>query len=250
MVTSDDDEFAPLDRLVDDSRARSGHAHGVRMQAVALVESMDPFQPPIGQKQRLLLRLGRGSVGRRHTWLRPVVVGALLIGSGAIAAAALTNWPAWLLGSCRTLITPRSDSSPAERAQAARAGVAPDSPAAEPIPSTAQRRPTVVHRLSVEVHSRRPLVEAPSDDPSLVVDATRALRVDRDPKLARVLASRYLERYPGGALAEEALAVSIEAAIDHHDAEALALSARYLLQFPGGSFRGLAERTLTSPTRR
>ena len=89
----------------------------------------------------------------------------------------------------------------------------------------------------------------PADEALLVVDATRALRVERDPRRARALATRYLEREPGGALADEALAICIEAAIDRHDPDAAALSARYLAQFPHGSFRGLAERTLATPPR-
>jgi hypothetical protein len=84
----------------------------------------------------------------------------------------------------------------------------------------------------------------------LLVEATRALRVDRDPKLARELANRYLERHPHGELEEEALAIAIEAAVDRGDPDALALSARYLAQFPRGSFRTLAERTLASSDRR
>jgi hypothetical protein len=249
MATRDDDEFVPLDRLVDDSRARPGEAPWVRVRAVELVESMDPFHLPSGGKQRLLLRLGHGSVRRRSVWLRPVVVGALLLGSGAIASAALTNWPTWLVRSCRTLMSRGVDSSPSARPQPARVSVAVDS-TAEPIAPTTLRLPAVVRRPPVEVHSRRPLLDPPADDPSLVVEAARALRVGRDPKLARALASRYLERHPGGALSDEALAISIESAIDHHDADAAALSVRYLTQFPRGSFRSLAERTLASPERR
>jgi hypothetical protein len=75
------------------------------------------------------------------------------------------------------------------------------------------------------------------------------LRVDRDPKLARALANRYLEWHPRGVLADEALAISIEAAIENNDADVRALSAQYLAQFPRGSFRGLAERALAPSDR-
>jgi hypothetical protein len=104
-------------------------------------------------------------------------------------------------------------------------------------------------RVAAEARPRHPAGDAPPDDALLVVSATRALRVERDPARARALASSYLERQPAGALADEALAICIEAAIDHHDPDAAALSARYLARFPHGSFRGLAERTLAAPPR-
>jgi hypothetical protein len=240
-------EFAPLERLIDESRARPGEELWVRARAVELVECVDPIHFSVGRKQRLLLSLGQGWLPRRAGWLRPVVVGALLIGSGAIASAALTNWPAWLVRSCQTLISRRIDSGSSARPPVVRASVTTESPAAEPIPPMALRSPAVVRRLATGARLRRPASEPASDDPSLLIEATRALRVDRDPGLARALASRYLERQPRGALADEALAISIEAAIDRHDADAAALSLRYLEQFPRGSFRGLAERTLASP---
>ena len=73
-----------------------------------------------------------------------------------------------------------------------------------------------------------------------VLAGMRALRVDHDPVRARGLLSRYLDRRPYGALAEEALALTIEAAVAHHDADAAALGARYLRRYPAGPFRALA----------
>jgi hypothetical protein len=76
----------------------------------------------------------------------------------------------------------------------------------------------------------------------------RALRIDREPARARALATRYLDRYPDGALAEEALAIVVEAAADHHDPDAAALGARYLRLYPAGAFRARASRAAgTSP---
>jgi hypothetical protein len=252
MATRDDDDFAPFDRLVDGSYDRPSELAGVRARAVDLraravdlIESMDPIRLPLGRKQRLLLSLGRGEVRPRTMWLRPVVVGAVLMGSGAIASAAFTGWPTRLVRSLETLVSPRADSRSAPRLPALYQGLTIQAtPAVESVPSTTPPPPLVVRRPVVDNRARRPQAEAPSDDPSLLVGATRALRVDRDPELARSLAKRYLERQPRGALADEALAISIEAAIDHHDADAAALSARYLAQFPHGSFRALAERTL------
>ena len=245
-----DYEFAPLHRLIDGSRDCLGEAPWVRVRAVKLVESMEPFHLPIGRKQRLLLSLGHGWVRRRSVWVRPVVVAALLIGSGAIASAALTDWPDRLFRSCQTLISRKVGFRPSARPEAARADVTSQARAAEPVRSTESRPAAPVRRLPLEVHSRGRLPLAPpSDDPSLLIQATHALRVDRDPKLARALANRYLEWHPRGVLADEALAISIEAAIENNDADVRALSAQYLAQFPRGSFRGLAERALAPSDR-
>ena len=240
-----DDELGPLERLVDQPGDHAA-APWVRSRAVELVESLEPLRLSSGGKQRLLLSLGQGWVRRRFVWLRPVIVGILVLGSGAIASAALTNWPARLVRSCRTLISSgETEPSPAVRAPAPRAIVTTDRPAPESTPPAPPRPSAPVRRPASQAHSRRPLPGSPADDPALLIDATRALRVEKDPKLARALAGRYLERHPTGALADEALAISIEAAVNHHDADAADLGARYLVQFPRGAFRGLAERTLT-----
>jgi hypothetical protein len=249
MATRDDDSFAPFGRLADEPGDRPGETVGVRARAVELLESMEPVRFPVGRKQRLLLSLGHGSVKQRSMWLRPVVVGAVLLGGGAAASAALTGWPARLMRSLETHASPRAEIRSVTRPSTVHtARMIVPTAVVEARPVTAPRTPTSapVRRPPIEAPARRPQAEQPADDPSLLVGATHALRVDRDPELARSLAKRYLERQPRGALADEALAISIEAAIDHHDADAAALSARYLAQFPHGSFRALAERTLAS----
>lgn len=253
MATRDDDTFAPFGRLADESRERPGETEGVRARAVELIGSMDPVRFPAARKQRLLLSLGRGSVKQRWMWLRPVVVGAVLLGGGAAASAALTGWPARLMRSLETRVSPRAESRSVTRPPTVNTApmIVPTAVVeARPVTAPPAQASAPVRRSPIEARSRRPQTEQPADDPSLLVGATHALRVDRDPELARSLAKRYLERQPRGALADEALAISIEAAIDHDDADAAALSARYLAQFPHGSFRALAERTLASSQRR
>ena len=80
------------------------------------------------------------------------------------------------------------------------------------------------------------------------MQAMRALRRDRDPALARSLSHAYLDRYPHGKLAEEALALTIEAALAHGDADAPALAERYLRQYPSGPFRGVARQASRAPS--
>ncbi len=250
MATRDDETFAPFGRLTDESRDRAGEMAGVRGRAVELIESMDPIRFPAARKQRLLLSLGHGSsVKQRWILFRPVVVGAVLLGGGAAASAALTSWPARLMRSVATHVSPEAEVRSVTRSSTEHVAPVIVPPAvveahpvtAPPVPASAP-----IRRSPIEARTRRLQAEQSADDPSLVVGATHALRVERDPELARALAKRYLDRQPRGALADEALAISIEAAIDHHDADAAALSARYLAQFPHGSFRALAERTLAS----
>jgi hypothetical protein len=79
-----------------------------------------------------------------------------------------------------------------------------------------------------------------------VLAAMQALRRDHDPVRARALLDAYLERHPNGALAEEALAISIEAAAAHHDADAPDLASRYLARYPTGPFSRLARQMLAA----
>jgi hypothetical protein len=255
MARRGDGSFPPLQRLSRNATEQPTEADHVRARAVELLESMDEIQIPIGRKQRLLFRLGQGhpSRARRLRWLRPVVIGAFLmgIGGGAIASVSLTKWPTWIVQSYRKLVSGAADpplpvaaTPPARRLAVKAPAVAPEPSEPSP-PSRVWGKPQVSQRA--DARPRRPPVESPSDDAALLVEATRALHVGRDPGRARGLARRYLERQPSGPLADEALAISIEAALDHHDPDAAALSARYLAQFPHGPFRGLAERTLASP---
>ena len=108
------------------------------------------------------------------------------------------------------------------------------------------RRPTwrrrqaapVVHGTSVvPLHLRHtPGRDREEQETQAVVAGMRALRLDHDPVRARGLLAQYLERHPNGALAEEALALTIEAAA-HHDGDAAGLPHAAP---SGGHFRALA----------
>jgi len=78
-----------------------------------------------------------------------------------------------------------------------------------------------------------------------VVQAVEALRNQHDPWRAGKLLADYLASHPRGALVEEALALSIEAAAARHDDPAAASFAnRYLKDYPTGRFRRTAETAL------
>jgi predicted Zn-dependent protease len=83
------------------------------------------------------------------------------------------------------------------------------------------------------------------EDPSQVAEAVRALRKQGDSARAQALLDQYLKANPRGALAEDALALSIEAAAARKDPRAAEYARRYLARYPNGRFRGMAERALS-----
>ncbi len=89
--------------------------------------------------------------------------------------------------------------------------------------------------------STRPIGE----DPTRVAEALRALRKQGDPERAQSLLSEYMKANPHGALSEEALALSIEAAHTRHDPAAKRYARRYLARYPAGRHAALARRVLT-----
>ncbi|MGC4086952.1 MAG: hypothetical protein QM756_03440 [Polyangiaceae bacterium] len=81
-----------------------------------------------------------------------------------------------------------------------------------------------------------------TDASNLVVGAMHSLRQQKRPEQAAKQLDEYMRRYPSGALAEEALALSVEAAVQRGDARARDLAERYLAKYPSGRFRSAAER--------
>jgi hypothetical protein len=229
--------------------------------AVDLLRDAPAHRLKPGERQRVLLGLGRARVATRRPWaVRLAATVAVLIAATAIARAGLGHFPRWLEALSRDRrATPPADARPVSnvirhRARTAASAVptpeiaapaaspiadapAPLAPAPVPPPARATR-PTVTAKQP----ARRPVLPAAKgdDDAGLVVQAMRALRRDHDPALARALSASYLERHPDGALAEEALALTIEAAVAQHDPGAAALGGRYLRRYPNGPFRGLA----------
>jgi hypothetical protein len=80
------------------------------------------------------------------------------------------------------------------------------------------------------------------DEVALVHSAFAALRREADARKALRLVDRYLRAHPEGKLAEEALALSIEALTALGDPRAVTRAARYLLSYPDGQFRDAAQR--------
>jgi len=233
--------------------------------ALDLLRQAPPHRPRAGERQRVLLGLRRPRASARHAWaIRWAAVAAALIAATTIARAGLGHLPRWLaaLAPQRPVET-ESQAHPKSgvirHAPPPATTPAPAPPAAPPLePDTAQPfEPEPEPRFAAPPQAtggaprpsrpRLAAIDRRDRDSGLVVQAMRALRRDGDPALARALSATYLERHPDGALAEEALALIIEAAVAHPDADARALGARYLRQYPNGPFRGLARQAGRTP---
>jgi hypothetical protein len=227
-----------------DMKAAPGSVEAMLAEVIGSSERLE--RSAAGQRrlfERVLARR-RGRPRSGAIALRPVVVGALLLVAGATTAATLAH--GWIAREVRALgeapSRPRQAAAPAPHRTRLAGPREPDPvgtapPLEAPPPATA----------SMTHPAPRPAVRARAsrgEDPSRVVDAIRALRNDHDPLRAGRLLAQYLDAYPDGALAEEAVALSIEAAADRKSPSAAAFAERYLREYPGGRFRRAAEQAL------
>lgn len=208
------------------------------VQLTKLVESAEPHQTGPFAKRHVQSRIQRvlsgGAAPRRG--FRPVLLaaGALLI--AATAAAAGYTW----LGPGKSSMPspPEAQVAPAEQAPRS---VAPPPPAVEVTPPEAPQPPPSVETPSIKPQAK----PRAGEDPSQVAEAVRALRKQGDAARAQALLDQYLKSNPHGALSEDALALSIEAAAARKDPRAADYARRYLARYPNGRFRQLAERALS-----
>jgi len=237
-------------RLVDGAPEDAGASEA---WAVDLLRGAEPYRAPAGRKQRVQLRLGRAGKRPRRLFARTALVGLVMFGCGAIASSAFGRWPEWVVDAYHRVVgVARTAPAPVVETRApVRRSEIPARPPATVV--TASEAVTVVAppapRRAVSaptVRARRVAPAAATEDTAAIMEAMRALRVERNPARARQLLARYLEQYPNGALAEEALALALEAAVARGDGDAAALAARYLKLYPTGPFNGLARQTLAA----
>ncbi len=212
------------------------------------INASAPIEPTAFQQQRVLERVldrQRARHGGGARFLRPVVALAVLLVAGATAAATFGH--GWLARGLRSLggqtpavatvpeAVPRRHPTAVAEPRTEMPSTAPAEAEASPEPA-----PVAAHapRLTARSHAIR------TEDPSLVVEAIRALRTDRNPGRAATLLAAYLRTYPHGALSEEALALSIEASADQHDPRAATFAEQYLREYPHGRFRRAAGQAL------
>jgi len=201
----------------------------------ALVASAERHQSSPFAKRHVQSRLTRALAGDRpglgRRLLRPALLssGALLVAATAAAAG-------------YRLLSAKKSEPAAPEASAA--------PLSDPHTKPSQVRPPAM----LPPAAPAPAVELPSakrldkprvgEDPSQVAEAVRALRKQGDAARAQTLLDQYLKANPHGALAEDALALSIEAAAARKDPRAADYARRYLSRYPNGRFKSVAERAV------
>lgn len=111
----------------------------------------------------------------------------------------------------------------------------------EPTPESIERPA----REGVTSRARPAALSPSASEKVLVFEAMRALRRDGHPEQAAKLAAEYLRRNPQGTLAEEALAIAMEASTALRDPLGKNLANQYLASYPRGRFRAFAERVST-----
>ena len=257
-------------------RDKVGDADRSLARAAELVASVPAIAEFAARKQRVQRAVLASGSGR--AWLpvllRPPVVVALLLAAGVVAAAtlgrSLLTRPQRGLGGSSEIPTEntRRGASP-RRIPEIRAELpvtveetAPVLPTVVPPPAAtaAPSRPTNAPPRPSRPASQAagqpalaaqpakdstpetapPTKAAPAQETALVVAAVRALRREHDPARAGLLLDDYLHRYPSGVLAEEALALAIEAASARGDARAATFARVYLARYPQGRFQHAA----------
>jgi len=224
-----------MKRLLDQAEPSFG-ALGVLLQSAERYEG-NPFAKR-SMQSRISRALAAGG-GRRRS-LRPALLGVAGLLLAATAAAA--SYSMWAPGVAKTaapsLLVPSE--STASHAVPAPAPVAEPEREPEPEPAAADAAPAPAPSVKRLLEKPRP-----GEDPSQVAEAVRALRKQGDSARAQALLDQYLKSNPRGALAEDALALSIEAAAARKDPRAADYARRYLARYPNGRFRSVAERALS-----
>src|SRR5664280_777220 len=230
-------------------KLRTGPTSPFEAEAMELLRAIDRYQPPPGQKQRVRIRLFEQPAVRRIRILWPaLVIGLVLVAAGASAAVGSR-------GIRQAQVSGSMAAGPQKLATVAAAPLALRS-AKEQATLSPKETVTLAADTSQQLgnqesnaaasdhssHLETPVHVAQPSEKVLVFDAMRALRREGHPERAASLLAQYLRRYPEGSLAEEALALSIEAATVLGDPRARGLADQYLARYPAGRFRSAAER--------
>lgn len=206
----------------------------------ALVASAERHQSSPFAKRHVQSRIARALEGGRAGAPRRVLRPAILALGGLFVAASAAAGGYTLLASSKKAepVAPVASVAPPGDARAHARGKA--AHVASPV------LPAPAEPVAVDPPSTK-RVDKPraGEDPSQVAEAVRALRKQGDAARAQVLLDQYLRANPRGALAEDALALSIEAAAARKDPRAADYARRYLARYPNGRFRGVAERALS-----
>lgn len=220
-----------MKRLLDEAQPALG-------ALTVLVASAERHQSSPFAKRHVHSRLTRELAGGAST-SRRLVRPALLACAGLFVAASGA-------AAGYTLLSTKQSEPVAPVASVARAAPPTDAPGkmAHVAPAPAQR-PTEPSPVVEQPSAKRVDKPRAGEDPSQVAEAVRALRKQGDAARAQVLLDQYLKTNPHGALAEDALALSIEAAAARKDPRAADYARRYLAKYPNGRFKSVATRVLS-----
>jgi len=217
-----------MKRLLDEAEPTLG-------TLTALIASAEPHQPSPFAKRHVHSRLMRaleGGASSKRRLVRPALLACAAVFVAASAAAA-----GYTLLSVKKYepVAPIASVAPPAEVHRKVTHVAP-----APAPLPAEPAPAVEQPSARRVDKPRA-----GEDPSQVAEAVRALRKQGDAARAQALLDQYLKTNPHGALAEDALALSIEAAAARKDPRAADYARRYLSKYPHGRFKSVAERVLS-----
>jgi hypothetical protein len=212
----------------------------------ALVASAERHQSSPFAKRHVQSRLNRalesarGGASRRR--LRPalsIVAGVCVAASAAAAGYSLLAADSSLSDETADPVAPVAAAPPLSDESRSAPSKALD------IVSPVQPSPEAAPPAAGQPNVKRADKPRAGEDPAQVAEAVRALRKQGDAARAQTLLDQYLRANPHGALAEDALALSIEAAAARKDPRASDYARRYLARYPNGRFRGVAERALS-----
>lgn len=236
----------PMKRLLDESDTTDEAARRLR----GLVASAAPLGERNEAKARVWAQLRQA---RPSTWWAlPRAALALSLTGLALAGTlwwqAETRHPATQSRS-EPVTAPTPSPLPSASSAAPPSATHPPAPTALPAPPRPAATPAPPRRAADKRHPAADPAQTIHDhaeglEAAVLVDAIAALRRDHDPARAGLLLEYYLRRNPQGALAEEALALAIEAALARDDGSARAFASDYLDRYPTGRYRVLARGAL------
>jgi hypothetical protein len=231
--------------LIDEDGLDAQDATLAALFRVAKRAQIDHFR-----KRRVFASLERArGRGLRRFWLRPVLVSAVLVSGTAAASVGQQYYVSHgmrLFGLGESPVRQRSKAPTLAPASASRTTPSLGDASNSDAPSELGPKASELLLNALHPATRNGLRAHPDQnaDAAHVVEAIQALRTEADPARAQGLLRAYLGAHPRGVLAEDALALAIEAASKLHDGRAADYSRRYLAQFPHGKYRNLASRAL------
>jgi hypothetical protein len=228
----------------------------------ALLARVPPLAFSAARQQRVRFALRAARPGWAVLRLSPAfLAGAVILGAtGASAMMARYFVRTHLLApELATTIAGAGDPAPRAAGKSRQASPAPapvrqepeSAPAAAPLPepvAKAEPAPKAAPPKSRVAAAAPVNPSASSPGGALMLEAMQARRAGDMARAASLLAE-YRAKYPDGDLHEEALALSIEAAVARGDDNAKGLAAQYLKRYPNGRFREQADRALKASPR-